>query len=287
MLQGGSFEQLTHTNDELMSGITLGDVEKIHFESKDGTPVEGFAVKPPGFMPGTHYPAILLLHGGPQSQYDFSFDFEAQLYAANGYVVVLPNPRGSTGYGQDFCLGIWRDWGGVDFEDVMASVDSIIERGWADPERLGVGGWSYGGILTDHVITKTDRFKAAYTGASEVLYVVNYGHDQYQRWWVQELGLPWRDRQIYEDLSPFNRIENLVTPTLIVGGEEDWNVPIINSEQLYQALRHLGRTTELVVYPGEGHVLQTPSYNKDLYERILAWFATYIPDGKGPGGNES
>jgi dipeptidyl aminopeptidase/acylaminoacyl peptidase len=287
MLQGGSFEQLTHTNDELMSGITLGDVEKIHFESKDGTPVEGFAVKPPGFVPGTHYPAILLLHGGPQSQYDFSFDFEAQLYAANGYVVVLPNPRGSTGYGQDFCLGIWRDWGGVDFEDVMASVDSIIERGWADPERLGVGGWSYGGILTDHVITKTDRFKAAYTGASEVLYVVNYGHDQYQRWWVQELGLPWRDRQIYEDLSPFNRIENLVTPTLIVGGEEDWNVPIINSEQLYQALRHLGRTTELVVYPGEGHVLQTPSYNKDLYERILAWFATYIPDGKGPGGDES
>ena len=285
--RGGSLEQLTHTNADLLSRITLGEVEDIHFESLDGTPVEGFVVKPPGFVPGTRYPAILLIHGGPQSQYDFRFDFEAQLYAAQGYVVVLPNPRGSTGYGQDFCLGIWRDWGGTDFEDVMASVDYLVEKGWADPARLGVGGWSYGGILTNHVLTKTDRFKAAYTGASEVLYVVNYGHDQYQRWWVQELGLPWRDRQIYEDLSPFNRVENLVTPTLIVGGEEDWNVPIINSEQLYQALRHLGRTTELVVYPGEGHVFQTPSYIKDLYERILAWFAAYIPDGEGSGGNES
>jgi dipeptidyl aminopeptidase/acylaminoacyl peptidase len=158
----------------------------------------------------------------------------------------------------------------------MASVDFLIEKGWADPDRLGVGGWSYGGMLTNHVITKTDRFKGAYTGASATLYVANYGHDMYQRWWVQELGLPWRDRQIYEDLSPFNRVENIVTPVLIVGGEKDWNVPIINSEQLYMALKHLGKTAELVVYPGEFHVFSTPSYNKDVYERFLAWFAKYV-----------
>jgi len=276
LLKGEALERLTHTNDDFLSGIILGEVEEVHFESQDGTPIEAFVVKPPGFEAGTRYPAFLRIHGGPQSQYDFAFHFGAQLFAAQGYVVVMPNPRGSTGYGQEFCLAIWRDWGGPDFEDVMASVDHVIEKGWADPDRLGVGGWSYGGILTNHVITKTDRFKGAYTGASATLYAANYGHDMYQRWWVQELGLPWRDRQIWEDLSPFYRVENIVTPVLIVGGEKDWNVPIINSEQLYQALRHLGKTAELVVYPGEFHGFSTPSYNKDVFERFLAWFAKYV-----------
>ena len=280
--KGMLVEQLTHTNDEFLAGITLGAVEKVRFNSQDGTPIEAFVVKPPGFEPGTRYPAFLRIHGGPQSQYDYSFHFGAQLFAANGYVVVMPNPRGSTGYGQDFCHAIWRDWGGPDFEDVMASVDHVIEQGWADPDRLGVGGWSYGGILTNHVITKTDRFKGAYTGASATLYVANYGHDMYQRWWVQELGLPWRNRQIWEDLSPFNKVEEIVTPVLIVGGEKDWNVPIINSEQLYQALRHLGKTAELVVYPGEFHGLSTPSYNKDVFERFLAWFDTHVKGNETP-----
>jgi dipeptidyl aminopeptidase/acylaminoacyl peptidase len=280
--KGMLVEQLTHTNDEFLAGITLGAVEKVRFNSQDGTPIEAFVVKPPGFEPGTRYPAFLRIHGGPQSQYDYSFHFGAQFFAANGYVVVMPNPRGSTGYGQDFCHAIWRDWGGPDFEDVMASVDHVIEQGWADPDRLGVGGWSYGGILTNHVITKTDRFKGAYTGASATLYVANYGHDMYQRWWVQELGLPWRNRQIWEDLSPFNKVEEIVTPVLIVGGEKDWNVPIINSEQLYQALRHLGKTAELVVYPGEFHGLSTPSYNKDVFERFLAWFDTHVKGNETP-----
>ncbi len=274
--KGDSLERLTHINDEFLSGINLGAVEEVQFESKDGTPIEAFVVKPPGFEPGTRYPVFLRLHGGPMSQYDYSFHFGAQLFAANGYLVVMPNPRGSTGYGQDFCLAIWRDWGGPDFEDVMASVDHVIEKGWADPDRLGVGGWSYGGILTNHVITKTDRFKGAYTGASAALYVVNYGHDMYQRWWLQELGYPWRNREAYEKMSPFNQVEKIVTPVLIVGGEKDWNVPIINSEQLYQALRHLGKTAELVVYPGEYHGLSTPSYNKDVFERFLAWFDKYV-----------
>jgi len=285
LLDKGKLERLTHTNDQFLSGIILGEVEEVHFESRDGTPIEAFVVKPPGFEAGTRYPAFLRIHGGPQSQYDFAFQFGAQLFAAQGYVVVMPNPRGSTGYGQEFCLAIWRDWGGPDFEDVMASVDHVIDKGWADPDRLGVGGWSYGGMLTNHVITKTNRFKGAYTGASATLYVANYGHDMYQRWWVQELGLPWRDRQIYEDLSPFNRVEKIVTPVLIVGGEEDWNVPIINSEQLYMALNHLGKTAELVVYPGEFHVFSTPSYNKDVYERFLAWFGKYVKGERTQGSD--
>jgi dipeptidyl aminopeptidase/acylaminoacyl peptidase len=276
LLEGGTQRRLTQTNDQLLDGIRLGEVENVHFASRDGTRIEGFIVKPPDFDPSLGYPAILRIHGGPTSQYDFGFHFEAQLFAAHGYVVMLPNPRGSTGYGQEFSIAIWQDWGGIDYEDVMAAVDDAVARGYADPDRLGVGGWSYGGMLTNHVITKTDRFKAAYTGASATLYVANYGHDQYQRWWEQELGLPWQNRELWEKLSPFNQVEKVVTPTLIVGGEKDWNVPIINSEQLYLALKRLGKTTELVVYPGEYHEFGTPSYNQDLYQRFLAWFDRYV-----------
>jgi dipeptidyl aminopeptidase/acylaminoacyl peptidase len=278
VVEGGKLEQKTFTNRDVLDGITLGAVKKVAFKSSDGTAIEGFAILPAAYVEGKRYPAILDIHGGPQSQYDYSFSFEAQLYAAQGYVVIHPNPRGSTGYGQAFCLAIWQDWGGPDFDDVMAAVDDAIARGWADPERLGVTGWSYGGMLTDHVITKTDRFKAAITGASEVLYVANYGHDEYQRWWELELGLPWEPeaRAIYERLSPFNRVDRIVTPTLILGGEEDWNVPIINSEQLYQALKRLGVETQLVVYPGEYHSIARPSYRKDLYERYLNWFGRFL-----------
>jgi dipeptidyl aminopeptidase/acylaminoacyl peptidase len=235
-------------------------------------------IRPPGFKSRRRYPGLLRIHGGPQSQYDFGFHFEGQLYAANGYVVVMPNPRGSTGYGQDFCMAIWQAWGERDYEDVMASVDYIVEKGWAEPDRLAVTGWSYGGMLTNHIITKNDRFKAAATGASAALYVVNFGHDHYQRWWMYETGPPWKpeSRQLYEKMSPFNDVENVVTPTLILGGEKDWNVPIINSEQLYLALKIRGVPTELVVYPDQFHGIDTPSYYKDLLERYLAWFDRHI-----------
>ncbi len=276
----GILEQRSFTNRDLLAELRLGDVEPSRFRSRDGTEIGGFVIKPPGFVAGDRYPTILDIHGGPQSQYDSGFHFEAQIYAANGYLVVHPNPRGSTGYGQAFCLAIWQAWGESDYEDVMAAVDDAIERGWADPERLGVTGWSYGGMLTNHVITKTDRFKAAATGASATLYVVNYGHDMYQRWWEQELGLPWKPeaRDLWEKLSPFNRVEQVVTPTLILGGEKDWNVPVINSEQLYLALRRLGVETELIVYPGEYHGIDTPSHTKDLYQRYLDWFGKHLDE---------
>jgi dipeptidyl aminopeptidase/acylaminoacyl peptidase len=275
---GGELRQLSHVNEKLLSEVRFGAVEEFRFKSKDGTEIETFVVKPPAFDPGFRYPALLRIHGGPISQYDYGFNFQAQLFAANGYVVVLPNPRGSSGYGQDFSLQIWRSWGEKDYEDVMAAVDYVIDQGFADPDRLGVGGWSYGGLLTNNVIVKTGRFKAAITGAGSTLYIANYGHDHYQRWWVQELGFPWKkeNREIWDKLSPFNYVENVTTPTLIVGGEKDWNVPILNSEQLYQALKRLGRTTQLVVYPGEFHGIETPSYIKDLYERYLEWYGKYV-----------
>ena len=275
-LEDDVLRQLTHSNKPLLDAVQLAEVENVQFESQDGTEIEGFIFKPADFSPAFKYPTLLRIHGGPVSQYDFSFNFDAQLFAANGYVVVMVNPRGSSGYGQEFSMGIYQNWGGKDFEDVMAGVDYAIAQGYADPERLGVGGWSYGGILTNYVITKTDRFKGAVSGASEVLYRSNYGHDHYQLQWEKELGLPWENAEAWERISPFNDVANITTPTLIMGGEEDWNVPILNSEQLYQALKRLGRTTQLVVYPGEHHGIRKPSFQLDRYQRYLHWYGEYV-----------
>jgi dipeptidyl aminopeptidase/acylaminoacyl peptidase len=282
MVERNGLRQLTRENDELLAGLRRAEVMNVQFPSSDGTEIEGFIYLPPGYQEGLRYPALLRIHGGPVSQFSHSFNFEAQLFAANGYVVVTVNPRGSSGYGQEFSRAIWADWGNKDYEDVMAGVDYAIEQGYADPDRLGVGGWSYGGILTDYVITKTQRFKGAITGASEVLYVANYGHDHYQRQWEAELGLPWENREAWERISPFNSVENIVTPTLVMGGERDWNVPILNSEQLYQALRRLGRETQLVVYPGQSHGIRVPSYQKDRLERYLAWYDKYVKQAGSP-----
>jgi dipeptidyl aminopeptidase/acylaminoacyl peptidase len=271
-----TLRRITHTNDEWLSTVQLARAEKIRFPSTHGVTVEAFLYRPVGGEAGKRYPTLLRLHGGPVSQYEWGFNFEAQLFAANGYAVVLPNPRGSSGYGSAFSRAIFADWGNEDFDDVMAATDYVVRQGVADPDRLGVGGWSYGGILTDYVITKSTRFKGAISGASEVLYTSNYGHDHYQNLWEIELGLPWRNQKAWDRISPFWSVEKITTPTLIMGGERDWNVPIMNSEQLYQALRRLGRTTELVVYPGQPHGIGKPSYQKDRYERYLKWYDKYV-----------
>lgn len=271
-LDDGDLSQITNVNDAVLAEIDLAEVENVHFDSADGTEIEGFVFFPPGFSKGTRYPTILRIHGGPVSQYDFSFQDEEQLLAAKGYVVVIANPRGSSGYGQEFSADLFAEWGVRDFEDVMAAVDYTIAEGYSDPDRLGVGGWSYGGILTNYVITQSDRFEGAITGASEVNYVANYGHDQYQRDWEAELGLPWENREGWERISPWNNVDKIVTPTLVMGGKEDWNVPIQNSEQLYQALKRRGVETQLVVYPDEGHSISRPSFQRDRFERYLDWY---------------
>jgi dipeptidyl aminopeptidase/acylaminoacyl peptidase len=275
----GEPKQLSKTNQSLLDEVALGEMENIHFKSKDGTEVEGFVIKPPDFQAGKRYPTLLRIHGGPVSQYSTRFYADFQIFAGAGYVVVFANPRGSSGYGEEFSKALWADWGNKDYEDVMAAVDHVIELGYADPERLGVGGWSYGGILTNYVITKTDRFKAAISGASETNYLACYGTDHYQRQWEQELGLPWENRELYLKLSPITYVENIVTPTLIMCGEVDWNVPLNQSEQLYQRLRRLGRDTMLIIYPGQSHGIRTPTYQKDRYERYLDWYATYLGSG--------
>ncbi len=272
LYDGRTHRQLTRSNENVLNAVALGAVRNVTYPSADGTEIEGFIVTPPDYVEGRRYPTLLRIHGGPVSQYDFSFSAEAQLFAAHGYVVVMANPRGSSGYGQEFSAVLFADWGNKDFEDVLALVDYAIEEGYADPERLGVGGWSYGGILTNYVITKSDRFEGAITGASEVLYVANYGHDHYQLQWEKELGLPWENREAWERISPFNDVDKVTTPTLVIGGKEDWNVPINNSEQLYQALKRRGIDTQLVVYPDESHGIARPSFIRDRYQRYLDWY---------------
>jgi dipeptidyl aminopeptidase/acylaminoacyl peptidase len=259
-----------------METFQLGSTERVRYKSKDGTTVEAFVVKPPDFSANKKYPLILWPHGGPTSQYTEDFQFQSQVFAASGYVVLLVNPRGSTGYGEEFCKAIFADWGNKDYEDEMAGVDHLISLGYIDAEKMGVGGWSYGGMLTDFIITKTDRFKAAMSGASEANYFLDYGVDHYQYEWEKEVGFPWEKPEAYLKMSPFFNIENVKTPTLVMCGESDQNVPLVNSEQIYQALRRLGIDTMLVIYPGQPHGIYTPSYQKDRLQRYLAWFNHYL-----------
>ena len=278
---GGQLGKLTKTNDALMAELNLPDVEYVHFKSKDGTTVAGYLYKPVGYVAGTKVPTILRPHGGPVWAYYAEFNFDPQLFAANGYAVLTPNPRGSSGYGQDYCKAIFADWGNKDFQDDMAMVDYAVDQGIADPDKLGVGGWSYGGISTNFIITQTTRFKAAISGAGEFLYITNWGHDHYNRDWEYELGLPWEHRDLWEKLSPFSRVTKITTPTLIMGGDADVNVPVINGEQMYQSLKRLGIPTLLVVYPGEYHEFERPTFIQDRYQRYLSWYGHYVK-GEGP-----
>jgi dipeptidyl aminopeptidase/acylaminoacyl peptidase len=266
----------------LIAQLRLSSGEYVHFQSKDGTVVSGYLYKPLDYSARKKVPAIIHPHGGPVWAWYAEFQPEIQVFAAQGYAVLLPNPRGSSGYGQKYCQAIFADWGNKDYQDDMAMVDYAVEQGFADPDKLGVGGWSYGGISTDFIIGQTTRFKAAISGAGEALNVSLYGHDQYQKDYETELGRPWENEALWDKLSPFYRVAKITTPTLFMGGNIDWNVPILGGEQMYQALRSLGRETELVVYPDEYHEFKTPSHIKDRLERQLAWFGHYVKGDARP-----
>jgi len=274
--------RLTHVNDGFMAKIKVVTPEYVKFKSKDGTTVAGYLYKPLDYVAGKKYPALLYPHGGPVWAYYGEFNHFSQLFAANGYVVLEPNPRGSTGYGQDYCKAIYADWGNKDYQDDMAMVDYAIAQGLVDPDKLAVGGWSYGGISTDFIIAQTTRFKAAISGAGSAFFAALYGHDQYILDYDVELGHPWDNRAVWDRVSPFYKLANITTPTLFMGGEIDWNVPIVGGEQMYEAMKSLGRETELVVYPGEYHGFKTPSHIKDRLERNLSWYAHYVKKDGSP-----
>ncbi|MCL6697940.1 S9 family peptidase [Sphingomonas sp. NSE70-1] len=275
-VDGTQLRQLTDHNDWLRFK-RLAPVEDIEFASADGTKIEGFVVKPLDYQPGRRYPTILRIHGGPVYQFSHEFMLDWQSYAARGFAVVAVNPRGSSGRGFDFSRAIYADWGNKDAADVLAGVDHVVKLGIADPDRLGVGGRSYGGILTNSVIASDKRFKAAVSGAGSSNMLGMYGHDQYIREYELELGTPWANREAYERTSaPFLHADRIITPTLFYCAEKDSNVPCLGAEQMYQALRSRGLSTELVVYPGENHGLTVPSYLRDRMQRLLAWYDRFL-----------
>jgi dipeptidyl aminopeptidase/acylaminoacyl peptidase len=275
-VEGSAFRRLSHQNDSWLADVQLAPVEDTILRSRDGTEVHGFLLKPVNGG-ASHVPTILRIHGGPQSQFDYGFSFEWQLLAANGYAVVAANPRGGTGRGQDYAKGIYAAWGSVDVPDILSAVDDAVARGIADPNRLGVGGWSYGGMLTNYTIASDQRFKAATSGASISNILAGYGTDQYIRDYEMELGKPWEHLDLWlKNSYPFYHVDRIVTPTLFLAGDKDFNVPLPNSEQMYQALKSRGVDTELIIYPGQFHGIKRPSFQRDRLQRYLGWYAKYL-----------
>lgn len=287
-LEGKTLRRITHQNDSLMNELQIAETEEVSFKSKDGTEVHGLLTYPIGYTKGTKVPLLLRIHGGPNAQDQHSFATERQIFAANGYAVLAVNYRGSSGRGQKFSRAIFADWGNYEVQDLLAGVDHVVAMGVGDPDRLGVGGWSYGGILTDYLIATDTRFKGATSGAGVAFTVAFYGTDQYIIQYDNEIGPPWNPKawETYVKISyPFLHAYRIKTPTLFLGGERDFNVPIEGSQQMYQALRSLGVETQLVIYPNEFHGIQRPSYVRDRYERYLAWYEKYVKNPQVPKRN--
>jgi len=277
-LEGTSLRKLTSVNDALLAELNLAPTEDFTSISKDGTEVHGLLTKPLGYKPGEKIPTILFIHGGPNGQDAHSFAFERQFFAAHGYAEINVNYRGSSGRGQDYAKSIFADWGHLEVVDLLGAVDAVVKMGVADPDKLGIGGWSYGGILTDYTTATDNRFKGAISGAGSAAPLSFYGSDQYVLQYDFELGVPWKSRDLYLKLSyPLLEADKRMhTPTLYMGGTNDFNVPIIGGEQMYQALKALRVPTELIVYPGQFHGFTRPSFIRDRYERWLAWYDHYV-----------
>jgi dipeptidyl aminopeptidase/acylaminoacyl peptidase len=283
-LEQGGLRKLTAHNDALMAQLSLAPVEDISFPSRDGATIHGFMMKPADYRAGRLYPTILWIHGGPNGQDShglpvdtYPLQLERQWFAAHGYVVLAVNYRGSSGRGAAFARAIAADWGHKEVADLLGAVDYAVREKIADPHRLGVGGWSYGGILTDYLIASDTRFKAAIAGAGSGNQLSMYGSDQYVLQYNAELSPPWVSTDRWLKVSyPFFHAERIKTPTLFLGGDKDFNVPVAGGEQMYEALRTLGIPTELIVYPGQYHLLTRPSYIKDRIRRYLDWFDRYL-----------
>ena len=263
-----------------LSDRTFAATQDVSFMS-GGTEIHGMLLLPPDHREGERHPLIVRLHGGPVYQFSHEFMADWQAYAAHGYAVLGINPRGSSGRGAAFAQAQMARWGSVDVADISAGIDHVIAMGVADPDAIGVGGWSYGGILTNYMIASDPRIKAAASGAGMGNFLGGYGADQYTRDYELELGRPWENPQRWIELSyPFFHADRITAPTLYMCAGEDANVPCIGAEQMYQALRSLDVPTELVVYPGENHGLTVPSHIRDRMHRQLDWYDRWLRSGR-------
>jgi dipeptidyl aminopeptidase/acylaminoacyl peptidase len=265
----------SHFNDSFES-FALASMQPLRYRSFDGREIEGALLMPPGSVAGSKLSTVIMVHGGPTGNWSDEFEAWGQLLASAGYAVFYPNVRGSTGYGYDFMVLNRADWGGGDFKDVMAAVEYLVARGTADPQRLGIAGWSYGGYMAAWAITQTQRFKAAVSGAGMSDLATEFGtedHPAYDEWFY---GLPWEKPEGFRRSSPLTYVKNAHTPTLILQGEADVIDPKAQSDALYRALKRYGVETELVIYPREGHGLKEEKHLVDRLNRIVAWFDKYL-----------
>jgi dipeptidyl aminopeptidase/acylaminoacyl peptidase len=278
----GSIRQLGQAQ-EGAEGIQLASTAIFKTRSFDGTDIQAALIRPAALPASEKLPLVLLVHGGPSSNFSAGYGWEtawAQLLASHGYQILMVNPRGSNGYSEDFVKANRGDWGGGDYQDLMAVLDAVIAKGATDPQRLGIGGWSYGGEMTAWAITQSGRFKAAVDGAGVFDQQAEFEteHNPADDEWY--FGTPWERPEVFARNSPATYIRNAHTPTLIFDGQDDANNPVGQSKGLYRALKHFGVETEMVLYPGEGHSPRRGSYNIDMFERILAWYDRYLSKGE-------
>jgi dipeptidyl aminopeptidase/acylaminoacyl peptidase len=283
--QDGSAERrLTGVNDAVLAGLTLLPVERLTYRSADGWEVDGFLVKPVGWQAGKSYPLILSIHGGPAGQYGVDWYHEFQVYAAKGWAVFFTNPRGSTGYGHKFERGITNEWGGKDYVDIMKGVDAVLAANpWIDRDRLGVTGGSYGGYMTNWIVGHTDRFKAAVTLRSISNFISDDGTRDGAYGHASDFGGDiFQKYDLFWERSPLKYVQNVKTPILILHSDNDYRVPLEQGEQWFRALRHFGKTAELVIFPRENHNLTRTGEPKHLVESLdwqVYWFQRYL-EGK-------
>jgi dipeptidyl aminopeptidase/acylaminoacyl peptidase len=276
-LSEGNLRQLTHQNAELLSELVLAKADNMDASSKDGTRVDGLITLPDNAGATKPYPMLLWIHGGPQGQDAHEFTPMRQLFAARGYAVLNVNYRGSNGRGIEYQKAIWANWGVDEVQDIEACVNKVIQEGIVDPKRMGVGGWSYGGITTDFMIASTNEFKAASSGAGEGNPLVLYGVDEYINQYNFELGPPWENLQTYIKVGyPLLHADRIHTPTLFMGGTSDFNVPVVAGEQMYEALQTLHVPSALIVYPQEFHGFKRPTYLRDRYQYWFNWYDKWV-----------
>ncbi len=272
--------QVSRINKSLLS-YQKTQTEVVSWTSRDEIEIEGLLTYPVGYEENKQYPLLVVIHGGPMGFFDETFlgtpnPYPLASFAQEGFFIFRPNPRGSCGYGKNFRCANYNDWGGADFIDIMSGIDSLIEKGFVHPERLGVMGWSYGGYMTAWTITQTSRFKAASMGAGLCNLVSMNGTTDLYRFLTDYLGSFIKSRELYEERSPINYVSNVKTPCLIQHGIDDKRVPVSQAYEFFHALDRLGKETTLVLYPGMEHRLSDPKMQLDAMERNLSWFKQHL-----------
>ena len=277
----GRAQQISHFNRE-WDGIPLAPIEIVQYASFDGVEIEAGLLKPADYQEGTRIPLVILIHGGPSAKFSDRFRWWAQMLTSHGIAVLCPNIRGSTGYGYEFLVSNRYDWGGGDFKDVLAAADHVIGLGVADPDRLGIGGWSYGGYMSAWAITQTTRFKAAVIGAPMTDMISMYGSSErwshyYDTWY---LGTPYENRERFIQMSPVTHVQNVRTPALLMVGERDENTPLGQCLEFFRGLQRHGVESKLAVYTGAGHFPRDTRQQIDVHQRFVGWFLKHLGDGE-------